>query len=358
MKDPIKVLIVDDSALIRQLLSTILDQDKDIKVVGTAVDPYQAREKIKQLNPDVLTLDVEMPKMDGITFLKNLMRLRPMPVVMISSLTTTGAEVTFNALELGAIDFIPKPKVGVAQDLALLTEDIVSKVKSAAQSKVRALPSTPPNVPKENNADCVLPKTQGPISFSTTDRLVAIGASTGGTEAIKEVLIALPADSPAILITQHIPEAFSKPFANRMDSCCAMKVYQAEDGQPILPGHVYISPGDQHLMVERNGARFLCRLNQGPPVSRHRPSVDVLFRSVAQQLGHNAMGILLTGMGKDGAQGLLELKENGSKTIAQDEATSVVWGMPGEAVKLGAAQRTCPLELVASAIINFHRNVS
>ena len=356
MKEPIKVLIVDDSALIRQLLTTILDQDREIEVVGTAADPYLAREKIKQLNPDVLTLDVEMPKMDGITFLKNLMRLRPMPVVMISSLTTKGAEITFNALELGAIDFIPKPAVGVAQDLALLSEDIISKIKSAAKSKVRALPGKPLKVPKEHNADSVLPKTQGPISFTTTDRLVAIGASTGGTEAIKEVLIALPADSPAILVTQHIPEAFSNPFAKRMDACCAMKVCQAEDGQQILPGHVYISPGDQHLLIKRNGARFLCQLDQGPPVSRHRPSVDVLFRSVAQQLGHNAMGILLTGMGKDGAQGMLELKENGSQTIAQDEATSVVWGMPGEAVKLGAAEKTCALNMVAPAIINFHRN--
>jgi len=351
----IKVLVVDDSALIRQLLTKVLNQDPEIEVVGTAIDPFQAREKIKSLNPDVLTLDVEMPKMDGITFLSNLMRLRPMPVVMISSLTTAGAEITLNALELGAIDFIAKPNIGVAQDLALLGDEIIRTVKSAARSKVRALPSTLRNTPEKRTADSILPRAKGPIAFSTTDRLVAIGASTGGTEAIKEVLMALPADSPAIVITQHIPEAFSAPFAKRMNNSSAMNVCEAQDGQQILPGHVYIAPGDQHMMVERSGARFLCRLNQGDPVNRHRPSVDVLFRSVAQQLGHNAMGMVLTGMGDDGAKGLLEMRESGALTIAQDEASSVVWGMPGEAVKLNAAKGVYPLDKMASKIIQFHQ---
>ncbi len=351
----IKVLIVDDSALIRQLLSAILSADPDIEVVGASADPYQARESIKQLNPDVITLDVEMPKMDGITFLKNLMRLRPTPVVMISTLTTEGADITLDAIEYGAVDFIPKPKVGVAQDLQLLAEDIRVKVKTAAKAKVK--PKTfnaDTAVPERLSTDSILPASKKPIHFNTTDKLIAIGASTGGLEAIKEVLIALPADSPAIVIAQHIPAAFSAPFALRMNNCCAVNVCEAEDNQPILSGHVYIAPGSHHLLVERSGARVLCKLNDGPPVNRHKPAVDVLFRSAASQLGHNAMGVLLTGMGNDGAQGLLEMRNNGSLTVAQDENTSVVWGMPGEAVKINAACEVLPIGKIANRLLKFN----
>lgn len=348
-----KVLIVDDSALVRQILQTILADDPDIEVVGTSADPYQAREKIKQLNPDVITLDVEMPRMDGVTFLRNLMRLRPMPVVMISTLTTEGADVTLDAMELGAVDFIPKPKIGVAQDLTLLANDIREKVKAAAHSRVRPFTGGS-TATKKLDPDSILPKASGPIKFSTTDKLVAIGASTGGLEAIKEVLINLPADSPAVLIAQHIPAAFSAPFAKRMNACCAVNVCEAEDNQPILPGHVYIAPGSHHLLIERCGARFRCKLNDGPAVNRHKPAVDVLFRSVAQHLGHNAMGILLTGMGDDGAHGLLEMKESGALTVAQDENSSVVWGMPGEAVRLDAAGEVLPLDKIASRLLKFN----
>ncbi len=355
----IKLLIVDDSALVRKLLSEMLRQDADIEIVGTATDPYAAREKIKQLNPDVITLDVEMPRMDGITFLENLMRLRPMPVVMVSSLTQKGADVTLRALELGAIDFVTKPKIDVAGSLANYAEELIAKVKMAASARVSARASTPrkPPVPhsstreQRHSADAVLPATGAKRVLRTTDRIIAIGASTGGTEAIREVLESLPPDAPAVVISQHIPAAFSKPFAERMNRCSAMSVCEASDGQDILPGHVYIAPGDQHLLVERDGARYRCRLSNGPHVNRHRPSVDVMFRSVAQNVGPNAVGVLLTGMGDDGARGLKEMLDAGAPTIAQDEATSVVWGMPGAAVKLGGAQHVLPLHRVAGEML-------
>ena len=352
----IRVLIVDDSALVRQVLAEILNGDPGIEVVGAAPDPFVAREKIKALNPDVLTLDVEMPKMDGVTFLCNLMRLRPMPVVMVSSLTEAGADVTLQALELGAVDFVTKPKVDLAHTLDEYAIEIRAKVKMAAGARVRAIERVPVsaslgNTPKLS-ADAVLAKT-GPKHFKTTDQLIAIGASTGGTEAIKEVLLDMPADAPGIVISQHIPEAFSGPFARRMNSISAMTVYEAQDGQQILPGHVYIAPGSHHLLVVRDGARFVCKLSDGPPVNRHRPSVDVMFRSVAQNVGPNAIGVILTGMGADGAEGLKEMQEVGSITIAQDEKTSVVWGMPGEAVKRGAAGHVLPLEAIAGALLAF-----
>ncbi len=365
----IRVLIVDDSALVRRILSEIFAQAPDVEVVGVAADPYIARDKIKELNPDVLTLDVEMPRMDGLTFLRNLMRLRPMPVVMVSSLTERGAETTLKALELGAFDFVAKPKVDVAGTLAGFSEEILGKVRAAARARVTArvprettvatgggitLPGSPP--PKLS-ADAVLPQL-ATRQFRTTDRLVALGASTGGTEAIREVLEALPADAPAIVISQHIPKAFSGPFARRMDGVSRMSVTEATDGTLIVPGHVYIAPGDNHLIVERDGARWRCRLNDGPPVNRHRPAVDVMFRSVAQSAGANALGVLLTGMGDDGARGLKELQDAGAPTIAQDEATSVVWGMPGSAVKLGAADRVIPLTQVAEAIMDWATGTS
>ncbi|HEY0942819.1 MAG TPA: chemotaxis response regulator protein-glutamate methylesterase [Steroidobacter sp.] len=354
---PIKLLIVDDSALVRKLLSEMLSKDRDIEIVGTATDPYAARERIKQLNPDVITLDVEMPRMDGITFLENLMRLRPMPVVMVSSLTQKGADVTLRALELGAIDFVTKPKVDVAGSLASYAEELIAKVKMAAGARINARPvrKSPVvaalNTEARHSADAVLPASTTKRVLRTTDRIIAIGASTGGTEAIREVLEALPPDAPAVVISQHIPAAFSKAFAERMNRCSAMAVCEASDGQYILPGHVYIAPGDQHLLVERDGARYRCRLSNGPHVNRHRPSVDVMFRSVAQNVGPNAVGVILTGMGDDGARGLKEMLAAGAPTIAQDEATSVVWGMPGTAVRLGAAQHVLPLHRVANEVL-------
>jgi two-component system chemotaxis response regulator CheB len=349
----IRVLIVDDSALVRSLLTDILRTDPRIEVVGAASDAHVAREKIKLLNPDVLTLDVEMPKMDGITFLKNLMRLRPMPVVMVSSLTERGADVTLDALAIGAVDYLSKPKIDLAATLKDYSEELIEKIKAASKASVRALDSyraatiaVRPSV----SADTVLPKSAKAKQLRTTDRIIAIGASTGGTEAIKEVLTKLAPDTPGVVIAQHIPKAFSTPFAKRMNDCCQMTVYEAEDGQHVLAGHVYIAPGDRHLMVVRDGARYVLRLDDGMPVNRHKPSVDVLFRSVAQNAGRNAIGVILTGMGKDGARGLKEMLDAGSQTIAQDEATSVVWGMPGEAVSLGAAQHIMPLDNVASKI--------
>ena len=350
-----KVLVIDDSALIRQLLSEILSSDPNIEVVGAAPDPLIAREKIKLLNPDVLTLDVEMPKMDGIAFLKNLMRLRPMPVVMVSSLTEQGADVTLEALEVGAVDFLTKPKIDLSHSLQSYSEEIIAKVKAAAGARVRAYndASSPGNVPPKLSADVVLAKKNAMTHLRTTDRIIAVGASTGGTEAIKEILMRMPAESPGMMITQHIPQEFSKPFANRMNSVSAMTVCEAQDGQQIVTGHAYIAPGGRHLYVERSGARYLCRLSDGLPVNRHRPSVDVLFRSVAQNVGFNSIGVILTGMGDDGAGGLKEMQEAGAQTIAQDEKTSVVWGMPGEAVKRGAADKILPLERIADALMRF-----
>ena len=348
----IRVLIVDDSALVRSLLTEMLGSAPDIEVAGVAADAHAAREKIKRLNPDVLTLDVEMPRMDGITFLRNLMRLRPMPVIMVSSLTERGADVTLDALTLGAVDYLPKPKIDLAATLQDYRDELIEKIRTAACASVQALaPQRAALSPgPAHSADAVLPKAPGPRQLRTTDRIIAIGASTGGTEAIKEVLTRLPPDCPGIVIAQHIPKAFSGPFARRMDGCSAVSVCEAQDGQQILAGHAYIAPGDRHLLVVRDGARYVCRLDDGVPVNRHKPSVDVLFRSVAQNAGRNAIGALLTGMGRDGARGLKEMLDSGSRTIAQDEAPSVVWGMPGEAVALGAAEHVVPLEAVAARI--------
>jgi two-component system chemotaxis response regulator CheB len=353
----IRVLIVDDSALVRKMLTEMLGSAYDIEVVGSAPDAYSAREKIKSLNPDVLTLDVEMPRMDGVTFLRNLMRLRPMPVVMVSSLTDAGAEITLDALSIGAVDYLSKPKVDLAATLADYRDELLEKVRCAAKARIRtyeprgdrgaanAAVATP-----SLSADAVLQKA-APVKFRTTDRLIAVGASTGGTEAIKEFLMGMPPDSPGIVIAQHIPKAFSTPFAERMNRSCQLTVFEAQDGQQIMPGHAYIAPGDRHLLVVRSGARWVCKLDDGSPVNRHKPSVDVLFRSVAQEAGYNAIGVILTGMGKDGAQGLLEMRQAGSPTIAQDEATSVVWGMPGEAVAIGAAAEELPLQRIAPRVL-------
>src|SRR3984893_13759135 len=336
-KKRIKVLIVDDSALVRRMLTEMLSSDASITVLGAAHDAYDAREKIKALNPDVLTLDVEMPRMDGVTFLRNLMRLRPMPVIMVSSLTEKGAEVTLDALSIGAVDYLPKPKIDLAATLADYKEELIAKVKAAASARLRATTTS------SASADAILAKRDPQRQLRTTERIISIGASTGGTEAIKEVLMRLPPDTPGIVITQHIPKLFSGAFARRMDACCQVSVCEAEDGQQILRGHAYVAPGDMHLLLVRDGARYVCRLDEGPPVNRHKPSVDVLFRSVAQQAGRNAIGVILTGMGKDGALGLKEMRDAGARTVAQDEATSIVWGMPGEAVAVGGAADVLPL---------------
>ncbi len=362
----IRVLIIDDSALVRRILTRVLSSDPAIEVVGSAMNPLIARRKIKELNPDVVTLDVEMPKMDGMSFLRKLMRLRPLPVVMVSSLTEKGAEVTLEALSLGAIDFIGKPKVDVANDLINYSEEIIAKVKNAAQAKVRPRhlmaedkPAPPEpgagtgtdEIDVKYSATAVLQRPANVRKFNTTERIIAMGASTGGTEAIREILLQMPLDSPGILISQHIPPVFSTSFAERLNSLCQVTVSEATDGEPVMPGHAYLAPGNKHLLLVWDGTRYRCQLHDGPPVNRHKPSVDVLFRSVAESAATNAIGVILTGMGADGARGLKEMLESGATTIAQDEATSVVWGMPGEAVRLEAASLVLGLPAIAPHLI-------
>ena len=344
----IKVLVVDDSALVRKLLSDIINSQHDMEVVGTAPDPLVAREAIKRLNPDVVTLDVEMPKMDGLDFLEKLMRLHPTPVVMVSSLTERGSDITLRALELGAVDFVTKPKLDIQRGLQEYTREITDKIRAAARARLKALSSSI-KVEQRYSADAVLPAVANHIT--STEKLVIIGASTGGTEAIKDVLVRMPPDSPGILVTQHMPEAFTNAFAKRLDGLCKISVKEAENGERVLPGHAYIAPGHSHLLLKRSGANYLCELNQGPPVNRHRPSVDVLFRSAANYAGHNAIGVLLTGMGKDGAAGLLEMKRAGARTLAQDEASCVVFGMPKEAIALGGVDEVVPLPQMAERIL-------
>jgi two-component system chemotaxis response regulator CheB len=340
----IKVLVVDDSALVRGVMKDIINHEKDMECVGAAPDPLVAREMIKSLNPDVLTLDVEMPRMDGLDFLERLMRLRPMPVLMVSTLTERGSNITFRALELGAVDFIAKPKMDIVRGMEEYSIEITDKIRATAQARVRQT-FVLPEVQKRLSADAILPSVAG--RYASTEKLIAIGASTGGTEAIKEILMKLPADAPAVLVTQHMPEHFTKSFADRLNSLCKISVKEAAHNERILPGHAYIAPGNSHLLVKRSGARYIVDLNQGPLVNRHRPSVDVLFRSVANVAGANAMGIILTGMGKDGMQGMLEMKRAGSHTIAQDEASCVVFGMPKEAIAAGGVCEVLPLKNIA-----------
>lgn len=338
-----KVLIVDDSALIRSLLAEIINRQPDMTVVGAAPDPIAAREMIRNLNPDVLTLDVEMPRMDGIDFLEKLMRLRPMPVVMVSTMTQQGAEVTLRALELGAVDYVAKPKLDIARGLEAGAQDLVDKVRLAANARIRRTSAAP------------VSRTSGPVlalgSRASTEKLIIIGASTGGTEAIKEVLLPMPPDAPGILITQHMPAGFTRSFAQRLDGLCRIRVKEAMDGERVLPGHAYIAPGDFHLRVQKSGANYVTRLSDEPPVNRHRPSVEVLFLSAAQNAGANAIGIMLTGMGKDGATAMLEMKRAGALNIAQDEASCVVFGMPKEAIAAGGVDEVLPLGDITTRVL-------
>ena len=343
---PIKVLIVDDSALIRQILTDILTEDPDIEVIGVAGDPLAARQKIKSLNPDVLTLDVEMPRMDGLTFLEKLMQARPMPVLMVSSLTERGCQTTLRALELGAVDFVTKPKLDVRDGTFDLANEIRSKIKACAQARFR-----PRRPAAQQSVAKTLSITGSTALIKSTDQVLCIGASTGGTEALYDVLTALPADSPGTLIVQHMPPGFTRAFAQRLDGACQIRVKEAQNGDRVLPGHALLAPGGLHMGVYRSGANYVVRVGPGEPVNRHRPSVDVLFRSAAKHLGRNAVGVILTGMGNDGAAGMLAMHEAGARTIAQDEATCVVFGMPKEAIAAGGVDEILPLDQVAERML-------
>jgi two-component system chemotaxis response regulator CheB len=340
----IKVAIVDDSALIRSVMTEIVNSQPDMEVVGVAPDPLVARELIKRTNPDVLTLDVEMPKMDGLDFLEKLMRLRPMPVLMVSSLTERGSEITMRALELGAVDFVTKPKISIQTGMREYTELIADKIRGAARARVKARTLQAPAPGAQ------LPQLRSPLTSS--EKLIIIGASTGGTEAIREFLMQMPSDCPGILIAQHMPEGFTTSFAKRLDSLCKISVTEAQGNERVLPGHAYIAPGHSHLLLTRSGANYMTRIEQTDPVNRHRPSVDVLFRSAAQAAGKNAVGVILTGMGKDGAQGMLEMKHAGATNFAQDEASCVVFGMPREAIAIGAAHEVGALTALPGMVLD------
>lgn len=350
----IRVVVVDDSALVRSILSEILNRQPDMECVGTANDPLIAREMIRELDPDVITLDIEMPKMDGIEFLGRLMRLRPMPVVMISTLTERGADVTMRALELGAVDFVAKPRIGLADGLKELSSQILEKVRVAAAAHVRRLASPPvarPSPPDGAAAGGGLPLRPQPMGRISTEKLICIGASTGGTEAIKEILTKMPADSPGIVITQHMPPGFTSSFAARLDSLCQISVQEAVHQGRILPGHAYIAPGGKQFRIEKSGANYVCVVEDGELVNRHRPSVEVLFLSAARLVGRNAYGIMLTGMGNDGARAMKEMRDAGSYNYVQDEASCVVFGMPREAILHGAADEVLPLTEIAPALL-------
>ena len=354
MSRKIRVIVVDDSALVRSLLSEIINRQRDMECIGAANDPLVAREMIRELDPDVITLDVVMPRMDGIDFLGRLMRLRPTPVVMISTLTERGAEVTMKALELGAVDFVAKPRVGLASGLNDLAAQIVDKIRVAAVAQVRRAPAreaAPAAGSAGSAAVAHAAPAAGLLGRLSTEKLICIGASTGGTEAIKEVLVQMPADSPAIVITQHMPPGFTTSFAARLNGLCQITVKEAVNGERILPGHAYIAPGGTQFHVARSGANYVAVVDDGPPVNRHKPSVEVLFKSAAAVVGRNAFGIMLTGMGNDGAVAMREMKDAGSYNYVQDEATCIVFGMPREAIAHGAADEVLPLGQIAPALI-------
>ena len=344
----IRVLVIDDSALVRSLLAEIINRQADMSCVGAAADPLIAREMIRELSPDVLTLDVEMPRMDGIDFLGRLMRLRPTPVVMVSSLTERGAEVTMRALELGAVDVVAKPKIGLSDGLARLAEDITDKIRTASRARMRRAASTP----------AAAPAPAAPLGRLSTEKIIFIGASTGGTEATKELLLQLPADCPAVMITQHMPPGFTRSYAARLNTLCRLNVREAADGERVLPGHAYLAPGGLHLSVERSGANYVARVRDGEPVNRHKPSVDVLFQSAATVVGPNALGVMLTGMGGDGARAMKSMRDAGSYNLVQDEATCVVFGMPREAIAAGAAHEVLPLPAIAPRLLERLRSTA
>ena len=367
-----RVVVVDDSALVRSMLTEIINRQPDMECIGAAADPLVAREMIRNLNPDVITLDVEMPRMDGIDFLSKLMRLRPMPVVMVSTLTERGADVTLKALELGAVDFVAKPKIGVADGLRQLSDDITDKIRVASKARIHRLATPAAASPAASRpgasgatataatAGVAAVAKPAPVAGASlgrlsTEKIIFIGASTGGTEATKEVLASLPADSPGVVITQHMPPGFTRNYAARLDGLCRISVKEASDGERILPGHAYIAPGGLHLSVERSGANYIARVQDGDPVNRHKPSVEVLFKSAARVAGPNAIGIMLTGMGADGARAMREMKDAGAYCVAQDEASCVVFGMPREAIAAGAVQEVLPLTKIAQHVLDHLR---
>ena len=357
MNNKIRVVVVDDSALVRGLLTEIIERQPDMTCIGAAADPIVAREMIRNLNPDVITLDIEMPRMDGLDFLQRLMRLRPMPVVMVSTLTERGADVTLKALELGAVDFVSKPKIGVADGLKQLGADITDKIRTAARARVHRL-ATPAATASGVAAPTAARAKPGPMAalgHLSTEKIVFIGASTGGTEATRELLVNLPADSPAVMITQHMPPGFTKSYAARLDGLCRIRVAEAVDGERVLPGHAYIAPGGFHLSVARSGANYVARVLDGEPVNRHKPSVDVLFDSAARVVGRNALGVMLTGMGADGAKAMRTMRDAGSFNLAQDENSCVVFGMPREAIAHGAAHEVLPLAQIAPRLLEWLR---
>jgi two-component system, chemotaxis family, protein-glutamate methylesterase/glutaminase len=368
MTNKTRVVVVDDSALVRGLLSEIINRQTDMVCIGAAADPLLAREMIRNLNPDVITLDIEMPRMDGLDFLARLMRLRPMPVVMVSTLTERGAEATLKALELGALDFVAKPKIGISDGLRQLGSDITEKIRIASKARVRRLetplataaatPAAQGHAPAGETATAKTNAINPPaatLGRLSTEKIIFIGASTGGTEATREVLANLPPDAPAVMITQHMPPGFTKSYAARLNGLCRIAVAEAIDGERVLPGHAYIAPGGHHLAVQRSGANYIARVYAGQPVNRHTPSVEVLFTSAAHVVGRNALGVMLTGMGADGASAMRAMRDAGSWNVAQDEASCVVFGMPREAIAQGAAHEVLPLKQIAPRLVEWLR---
>jgi two-component system chemotaxis response regulator CheB len=347
----LRVLIVDDSASVREALAAIIAAEPDMEVMATAADPFAAAKHIQHEIPDVMLLDLEMPRMDGLTFLRKIMAQRPLPCVLCSTLLEDGSETLFAALEAGAFDVIQKPRLDTRRFLMESHVRISDAVRAAARAKLR-LRTAASEPQKKLSADVMMPPPVRPRSLThTTDKVVCIGASTGGTESLREVLSALPVDSPGVVVVQHMPERFTAAFAKRLDGLCAIGVKEAEDGDPVLAGRALIAPGNRHLLLQRNGARYYVKIKDGPLVARHRPSVDVMFRSAAQCAGPNALGVLMTGMGDDGARGLLEMRKAGASTVAQNEETCVVFGMPKEAIALGAAERVAPLQAIPAEIL-------
>jgi two-component system, chemotaxis family, protein-glutamate methylesterase/glutaminase len=353
MNKKIRVLIVDDSAVVRQAMTEILSSDPDIEVMAVAADPFIAADRIREEIPDVITLDVEMPRMDGITFLQKIMSQHPIPVVMCSSLTESGSETALKSLDYGAVEIIRKPRMGTRQFLEESKVHICDTVKAASQARIRGISARRLEVAPKLTADVIMERPNSKAMIQTTEKVVVVGASTGGTEALRVFLEAFPADSPGIVIVQHMPEGFTRSFSERLDGICSISVKEAADNDTVVRGRALIAPGNHHLLLKRSGARYYVEIKDGPLVSRHRPSVDVLFRSAARYAGKNAVGVIMTGMGDDGAKGMLEMKEAGARNIAQDEQSSIVFGMPHEAIKLGGVDLVRPLQAIATDVLRF-----